>query len=389
MSEKILFVDDEPAILQGYQRLLHSEYQVTTALGGKIGLLIVQRQGPFAVVVSDMRMPEMDGIEFLLKVKSTAPDTIRIMLTGNSELKTAIDAVNEGNIFRFLTKPASKETLVQTLSAALAQYRLVCAEKELLEKTLRGTVYVLTEVLSLVSPAAFSRATRVRRYVQHVVTTLGLSSPWKYEVAAMMSQLGCVTLDPKTIESVYAGSELSPEEQAQYVGHPLTAQDLLKNIPRMDSIAWMIAHQYKPLPEDWNHSDREMADTRLGAQILRAALTFDGLLRKRKSRVEAAHYLTVKFEGLDKKIIEALVELEPEVPGQDTHTASIGELATGMILEQEVRTKEGLLIATKGQEITPLLLVKLNSFAGKEAIAGEVAVSSPKQIDSVPVASGS
>ena len=79
----------------------------------------------------------------------------------------------------------------------MAQYRLVCAEKELLEKTLRGTVYVLTEVLSVVSPAAFSRAMRVRRYVQHIVTRLALGNPWKFEVAAMMSQLGCVTLRPR------------------------------------------------------------------------------------------------------------------------------------------------------------------------------------------------
>lgn len=377
MLDKILFVDDEPAVLQGYQRLLHTDFKVITSVGGPVGLLLLQRLGPFAVVVSDMRMPGMDGIEFLLKVKSLAPDTVRMMLTGQSDLETAVNAVNEGNIFRFLCKPSNKETLVKSLTDGVAQYRLVCAEKELLEKTLRGTVHVLTEVLSLVSPAAFSRATRVRRYVHHVATKLSLGSLWRFEVAAMMSQLGCVTLDPHTIEVIYTGGELTPEEQAQYVNHPLVTRDLLKNIPRLESIAWMITYQNRPLPAEWDVNNREMADMRLGAQILSAALMFDRLLRKRHSRVEAAHYLTRKFEGLD-NIIEALMELEPEVAGQGTQTVCIADLSAGMILEQEVRTKTGLLVAAKGQEVTPLLLLKLKSYSGEGAIADEVAASTPK-----------
>ncbi|HMD84097.1 MAG TPA: HD domain-containing phosphohydrolase [Terriglobia bacterium] len=377
MSEKILFVDDEPVLLQGYQRLLRKEFQVTTAVGGAAALTMIQHLGPFAGVLSDMRRPGMDGIEFLLTVKTLAPDTVRIMLTGVSELQTAIDAVNEGNIFRFLSKPSNKEILVKVLTEALAQHHLICAEKELLEKTLRGTVYVLTEVLSVVSPAAFSRAMRVRRYVQQVVTRLSLGSPWKFEVAAMMSQLGCVTLDPDTIETVYAGRELSPDEEAQYINHPRVAQDLLENIPRMEPIAWMIAHQNEEWPADCDISERELVEVRLGAQIIRAALTFDALLRRGHSRVEAAHYLKT-CEGLDKRIIEAMVELEPEIAGNGARILPITELVNGVVLEQDVRTEKGLLVAAKGQEITSPLLLKLKSFLGKGAIPNEVVVSQPE-----------
>jgi len=317
----------------------------------------------------------MDGIEFLQQSRKIAPDTVRIMLTGGSDLAVAIQAVNEGCIFRFLSKPANKETLVRTLTDSLAQYHLVCAEKELLGKTLRGTVYVLTEVFSLVSPAAFSRAALVRRYVQHVVAKLSLRNPWKHEVAAMMSQLGCVTLDPLTLENVYSGQELSPEEEAQYATHPLVAQDLLKSIPRMESIAWMIAHQFQPLPSEWDSGDREMAEMRQGAQILRAAIIFDGMLRKRHSRTEAAHFLTRRFAGLDPKIIEALMELEPEIAGQGTRNLGIGDLRTGMVLQDEVRTSEGILIAAKGQEVTTPLLIKLQSFWKRKVIADSVSAS--------------
>jgi response regulator RpfG family c-di-GMP phosphodiesterase len=379
MTQKILFVDDEPAVLMGYDRLLRKELQVTTAVGSAAGLALLKQQGPFAVVVSDMRMPGMNGIEFLLNVQKASPDTVRVMLTGASDLETAVGAVNKGKIFRFLSKPCGGEMLTKTLRDCLAQCRLVCAEKEILENTLRGTIYVLTEVLSLVSPAAFSRATRVRRYVRHVVSKLSLEDPWRFEVAAMMSQLGCVTLDPDTIDAVYAGRDLSPEEKAQYVDHRLMAQELLKSIPRMESIAWMIAYQNRQLPDDWDIGDREMREMRLGAQILRASLAFDLDLRKHHSRVEAAHSLQRRSDDLDPRIIDALVELEPEVAGEASFSVPIAELTAGLILEQEVRTNAGLLIAAKGQEITAPLLLKLKTFAAKQYIPNEVVACPAKQ----------
>jgi FixJ family two-component response regulator len=378
MTEKILLVDDDPAVLEAYNRLLRKELEVTTGAGGVAGLALLKQHGPFAVVVSDMRMPGMNGVEFLLKVQEASPDTIRVMLTGASDIETAVAAVNQGKIFRFLSKPCGKEMLVKTLRDSLAQYRLACAEKEILENTLRGTIYVLTEVLSLVSPAAFSRATRVRRYVQHVVSKLSLGNPWKFEVAAMMSQLGCVTLDPDTIDAVYAGRDLSPEEKAQYIEHPLIAQELLKTIPRMESIAWMIAHQNRRVPDHWEFADRERREMRLGAQILRAALAFDLDLRKNLSRVEAALSLKRRFNDLDARIVDALVELEPEKAGEGASNVPIANLTAGLILEQEVRTEKGLLIAARGQEITTPLLLKLKTFAAKQYIPNEVVVSPAK-----------
>ncbi len=375
MSDKILLVDDEPAVLQGYQRLLHSQFHVTTAVGARSGLQTINRQGPFAVVVSDMRMPEMDGVEFLRRVLTLAPETVRIMLTGNSDQQTAVGAVNEGSVFRFLTKPCNKETLSKTLMEGLAQYRMICAEKEILEKTLKGMIAVLTEVLSVACPAAFSRAARVRRYIQHVADRLSLPNSWKYEVAAMLSQLGCVTLEPDTIEAIYSGSELTPADQAQFLNHPQIARELLKNIPRMEPVAWMIAHQNQPLPAEWNMGDREMKEMRLGAQLIRAALAFDLQLRKGGSRLDAAHFLSMKFADLDSKVVEAMIELEPEAAGKDSRSVPITELYPGMTLDQEVRSKAGILIAAKGQEITAPLLLKLKSFAAKGSIEDKALVS--------------
>lgn len=316
----------------------------------------------------------MDGVQFLTRVKSLCPDVIRVMLTGNAEIETAVHAVNEGNIFRFLTKPCNKETLAKTLTAALMQYRLVTAEKDLLQNTLSGSISVLTEVLSLVNPAAFSRAVRVRRYIRHIAVSLALPSPWRFEVAGMMSQLGCVTLDSETVEAVYAGQKLSPEEQARFDAHPIIASDLLAKIPRMEPIAWMIAHQNRSAPVEGDIADREMADMRLGAEILRATLAFDELLCKDMSKTEAAHRVLRQNRDLDPRIFQALVELEPEIEDREMRSCAIDDLATGMILQQDVRTHAGALMVAKGQEVTFPLILKLKNSYRKGAISGSVSV---------------
>jgi CheY-like chemotaxis protein len=378
MDEKILLVDDEPAVLEGYQRLFREDFKIDTAVGGKEALASISSRGPYAVVVSDMRMPGMDGVQLLSKVRTVSPETIRIMLTGQAGLESAIDAVNEGNIFRFLTKPCSKETLGKTLTAALLQYRLVIAERELLEKTLRASIHVLTEVLSLVNPAAFSRAMRLRRYMNHVVKTLDLGSPWRFEVAAMMSQLGCVIVDPETIDAVYAGRPLTPEQQSRYDAHPLVARDLLASIPRMEPIAWMIAHQNQTASVESDLADREMADMRVGAEILRVTLAFDEFLRKGLSRTEAGTRLARQFRGLDSRIVYALVELDPEVDAAEVRTCTIEELVAGMILDEDVYAKNGFLIVAKGQEVTLPLTLKLKTFSEKQAIKTTIRVTLPK-----------
>src|SRR5438876_3981097 len=102
MSKKILCVDDEPNILQAYQRSLRKQFAIDTALGGAQALELIASQGPYAVIVADMQMPGMNGIEFLIQAAQKTPDTVRIMLTGNADQKTAVEAGNKGHVFQFL-----------------------------------------------------------------------------------------------------------------------------------------------------------------------------------------------------------------------------------------------------------------------------------------------
>jgi response regulator RpfG family c-di-GMP phosphodiesterase len=375
MAEKILLVDDDSHVLDGYRRTLSHEFEMETALGGQQALAVASEKGPYAVVVSDMRMPGMDGVQLLSRIKALWPDTIRVMLTGHADTETAINAINEGSIFRFLNKPCTKEMMGKTLTAALVQYRLVTAEKQLLEQTLSGSLQVLTEVLSLVNPAAFSRAERARRYIHHVVTAMKLGNPWQYEVAAMLSQLGCVTLAPETIDAVYSGTPLSAKEQAQYDAHPSVAYELLSKIPRLEPIAWMVQHQNQEMAND---KGSDMPDIRLGAEILRMILTYEQAIHKGMSRTEAAHMLARHNTNFSPDFFQALVTLDPNAEEGQTIKCRIVELTPGMIIQAEVRSHDGTLLVSKGQEVTPAVICKLKNYHARETIPGELTVSTPK-----------
>lgn len=374
MSNKILFVDDEPPVLDGFKRMLYREFEVDTAVGGVLGLIAIRDRGPFAVVISDMRMPGMNGAQFLAQVRQSVPNTVRMLLTGYTDLNAAMDAVNEGNIFRFLAKPCEKEVLASAIHAGLAQYRLVTAEKELLENTLMGSIKVLTEVLSIASPEAFGRSMRIARYVRHLVDKFGLPSPWRFEAAAMLSQLGCVTLDPEVIQAAFIGESLSAEDQARFAAHPQVARDLLAHIPRLEPIAWMINQQLtKKIPQNGADGLGAEADVLLlGANILRIAVAFDHLRMTGLRDDEAIVRLRFKGGEFEPELVEALASIKPEDAKMELRKVPASRLMTGMILQQEIRTRTGMLVVPKGQEITNALLIKLENFSRAGTIDKEM-----------------
>jgi CheY-like chemotaxis protein len=379
MISNILFVDDEPAVLDGYKRLLGRNFSVDTAVGGAHGLETIAKSGPYAVVISDMRMPQMDGAQFLAKVREIAPSTVRLALTGFVDIETAMYAVNVGNIFRFLTKPCSKENLLLAIDGALEQYRLINAEKELLEQTLRGAIDVLSEVLSFSNPAAFVRAMRLRRFVQQVAAKLELKAAWQYEIAAMLSQLGCVTLPPEVISAAFAGERLTPEDQKKFDAHPNVAWQLLSRIPRMEGIAQMIAQQNNPRPCVEARSIAEKEEIEFGIQILYTGLAYDSWLGRGLSAAEAVKRVRENLKVINGFIRLSLDDLESSVPMQ-LRECAVSELATGMILEEDLCNSNGLLIVAKGLELTDQWIERLKGFSQRGVIGRKVRVSMPQII---------
>src|SRR5690349_1229187 len=272
---RVLCVDDEPNVLAGLMLHLRRRYDVETAPSGAAGLDVLRRYPDTAVVVSDMRMPGMDGAAFLRTVRSVSPDTTRVLLTGHADLESAITAVNEGQLFRFLTKPCPPEALLASVAAAAEQHRLITSERELLEKTLRGSVSALTDVLSLANPLAFGRATRLRQLVGEIAARLQLRERWPIEVAATFSQMAAIILPPEIVEKLQADAPLSADERAMAERLPSVTERLLSNIPRLESVRAILAAAARPrctgaVP------DADPLVSR-GAEILRIAIDFDVL----------------------------------------------------------------------------------------------------------------
>ena len=379
MNEKILLVDDDSNVLDGLKRLLRKGFSLDTATGGEAGLNQLAVSGPFAVVMSDMRMPGMNGVQFLTAVRERWPDTVRLMLTGNADIQTAIDAVNEGCVFRFLTKPCPENVLTGALQAALAQYELITAEKELLEKTLYGSVKVLTEILALVNPAAFSRSSRIHHTVKHMVQHLGLRDPWRYEIAAMLSQVGCVAFDTDTVEAIYAGTELSAAEQERFKMHPSIAFELLSRIPRLESVAAMIAGQQGPPPGKARQKPSAASEpAELGAHLLKIAVDFDQLLLHGTSAKEALGKLQNQPDEYHPAGVDTLETLSTENVPFITREISIREMSTGMILDEDMRLSNGMLMVARNQEITYPLLVRIRNFHEKSPVLGKIRVKVPQ-----------
>lgn len=378
MSDKILFVDDEPAVLDGYRRLLGRDLTIETAVGGALGLTAIAESGPFAVVISDMRMPQMDGAQFLTRVRDVAPDTVRMALTGQTDVDTAMAAVNEGRIFRFMTKPISKDNLLKAVESGLAQHHLITAEKELLEGTLKGCVSVLTEMLSFSNPAAFGRAMRLLRFVQHAAQKLALKSSWSFEIAAMLSQLGCVTLSQDLVNAAYAGGRLSDSDQKKYDGHAAIAAQMLSRIPRMEAIAQMIAFQTSPAADIKAATPEEKIEIEYGIQLLRTGSAFDAFLNSGMSPTEACQQVRATTKGVNQAILGVLGDLHLELPLQ-TRECNVRELAVGMVLHQDLYTATGALIAAKGFELSHAWIERLQNYAQRDLISVKLKVQIPRR----------
>ena len=137
MNQKILFVDSEPATLTGYRQMLEGEFDIATADSGEEGLALLRDHGPFAVVISDMQMAGMDGVQFLRRVRHVAPSAIRFLLTGYLDVNSAANAVNEAGVFRLLVKPCEKSVLTNAITTAMASYRERAEERIRIELPIR------------------------------------------------------------------------------------------------------------------------------------------------------------------------------------------------------------------------------------------------------------
>lgn len=366
MSAKVLFVDDEPNVLAGIERQLRKRYAVETAPGAADALTALDARGPFAVVVSDMRMPVMDGAQFLARVYERSPDTVRVLLTGYADVRSAIEAVNRGHIFRFLTKPCPPEALCAALDAALAQYRLVTAERELLDRTLRGSVQVLGEVLALVNPTAFGQAVRVQRLVRDLAPLLDGAVDWTVDVTAVLSRLGCVTVPESLLAAANRGADLAPPERHQLAQIPAVTRDLLRPIPRLESVLECVAYLDVPFAHEPRPGlEKTGKAIPLGARLLRIAFDFDARVARGLPPAHALAHLRSRVGCYDPDLLAVLESRMLQEQKPEEREVWVPELTCGMVLAEDVYSDTGTLLLSRGNPITEPLKRRLEGTAAR------------------------
>lgn len=384
MNRRVLFVDDEQAVLQGIRRNLHKDFHIESATDPRSALEMIDTQEPFAVIVSDMRMPGMDGIEFLYQARKLSPYSVRLMLTGNDEQSTAIRAVNRGDVFKFLTKPCDAAVLRKVVELSVRQYELTKAEKDVLEETVRGSVTALAEILAIAHPMAFGRVERLRRLARVVAERVEDADSWEVDTAVLLSHIGCVATPAAILEKASSGRALEDAERVEYSRHPMLGAELVRKIPRLEGVARAILYQLK------NHDGSGVPDDDvagdgipLSARILRAVFRYDELRSGGKSDAGALEAMVERRAEFDERVLQALAAGTGESIGGAVAVAT-DELRQGMIIEQDVSTEDGVLLVCRGQVVTATLRRHLENFHASGRLPGHILVSSPAVSISLP-----
>lgn len=366
---RVLFVDDDKNILSAFRRQLRGSVDVETISDPVEALSSLKTKGPFAVIVADMQMPSMNGVHFLKEARKLSPDSVRMMLTGNVDQETAIKALHEGSIFQFLNKPVSTEQLVAALTASAEQYRLVVAEKELLQKTLTGSVKVLTDIIALANPVDFGNVVKLRPLVRQLATGLRVVNGWELELALMLSQIGLILLPPDLNMKMQKGEALTGAELALIEQVPEQGKKLIENIPRLKTVGEIIFYHRKNFDGTGFPVEGLKGDAiPLGSRIIRAVLDLHTLESKGTPAAEALNTLAGRPNHYDPLVVAELrriVSQSPQPVTSDTKgfEIRIKDLCPGQRLMAPIETKDGMLLINAGALITESLTQRIVNYA--------------------------
>jgi response regulator RpfG family c-di-GMP phosphodiesterase len=357
---RVLCVDDEARVVEGLVLHLRRDYQVFTANSGQEGLTQLKQMGGAAVVISDMRMPQMDGATFLQHVQQFFPDATRILLTGEPGRDAAISAVNKAQIFRFLTKPCPPDALKGAVEAGVMQHRLLNAERTILKETLNGCIKALVDVLAITNPVAFGRASRVKRQAMDFAAKLDCKDFWQLEAAAMLSQIGYLSLPAELVEKLYYGETLTPEEKILAGGAPDVVSSLLENVPRLEPVIQILTAL------QW--TDEQVAKLGegtigTGTRILGLVLEYDTLVTQGQTTNVAVQTLRSRIGRFGESMLEKFaVHVGAGSSTKELREMPLRVVQPGMIIMQDVRTQMGTLLVARGFEVTSVFLERARNF---------------------------
>ena len=350
--EKVLFIDDDVNILQAFKRSFRKKYNFMTAEDPEQAIYVIKEHGPFTVIVSDMKMPKLDGASFLGRLKTVCPNTVRIMLTGNSDLQTAVDAVNKGEVFRFHNKPCSFEELGVSIDAAIEQYYLHKGELDILENTVAGCLQLLADIVDA-SRSRLVDDEMLGMGVRHICNKLHVAFDWQMDVACSLMQIGAITLPSKLFDKNLDIKDLMPEDIDLIFSVPSISAGLIEHIPRLMPISNLL-----------NHAHNGQDDIRSSIlTIVYAALVPLGHM----NQDDRWGYAVGHYGDFDVSVVHAFEDWEQKHNGIQIKfkefSAMIKDLQPGYILCGHVELEDGRILAASGTKLTPMLLKRIVNFS--------------------------
>lgn len=369
MREKILCVDDDPVVRAALIRCLERNYTVEAVESAERALAKLRTSGPYAVILSDLKMPGLSGLELLQQAAEIAPDTVRVVLTGFPDVHAAVAAVNQGRISQFLAKPFAPDNLLKAVDASALRYRLVQSERDLLQRTLNGAINVLMEILAIIDPVSFDHAHVLRDEMRSFVDGKHAGSDWIYEVAAMLSPIGNVTVPPQVLQKAWSGIALTSEEQSMIDQAPAAGAEFLANIPRLETVSQIVRFQGKNFDGSGFPADAVAGDSiPKASRILKVLIDRLRLRHAGHGPNKITEIMNQRVGWYDPEVLSAVVGKSPVSavmlsPQNSCRLVSLQEIQLGMVLAEDIRTNYDMLIVKARTKINAILLQRLHNFA--------------------------
>ena len=413
----ILCVDDEPSILSALRRLFRAHgFQVLAAESGQAGLAILEQE-TIDLVISDMRMPEMDGVVFLEHVRQRWPDILRLLLTGYADITSIMGAINRGEIYRYIAKPWDDNDIILIVQGALERSALEKEKKRLealvlqqneelqtinaslevkveartaelkqsntalsgandrLKNNLITSIKIFTALIELRNPKLAGHSRKVADLSRRMAQALNLENKQAQDlfVAGLLHAIGKVGFDDELMGTPVAS--MTPRQLEAYRQHPARAEQLLMPLAELKTAVELIGAQLER--HDGSGYPKGIAGRKIpmGARILALASDFTslqaGILEPRQLSAAQAHAMLLQQRGhhYDPDVVDALTSLlgplskdleQSPVPG--TKSVTSGDLVEGMVLSRDLLSPSGMLLLTAGHVLDDAVIRKIISF---------------------------
>jgi len=361
---RVMCVDDEPLVIEGVRQYLARAFDFEGFTDPLQALARIKSQ-PFEVIISDMRMPQMDGARFLEAVAQVHPDSARILLTGQADLEAAADAVNRGRIHRFLTKPCPPPQLISAVREGVDSAANKTLERNLLEQTLKGSLQVMLSSVAHFQPEVFGHAQRVARVAQTVFGAMDLPFGWAEDIAANVWPLGAMGFPLEVVRERLAQEDIV--RHLDFVrGLPARAAKQLAPIPRLGPVTEILVGMY-------NGERAEFFGNEIVTSVMRGCLELSLHL---SSGTEPAMAVAAAAECVPHDVKVAMEKAMGCIASIPVMPVRSDQLEPGMRLARDVKTTNGVLLMCAGMALDATHIERLASYVDGD-LRGQIFVEKP------------